>query len=272
MNALRIRITLLFMIGCALGAATRAQADSASEELDQPAWNGEFRLLDVRKTDSRTMWELALPSKRATIVTFFGYVGTELCSYLTGEAGERIADWDLRFIATAVMSADEIEFEAKNLIRSNDEAPLVGTITDKCAELIQGKQPGTSGNPLLIVTNRSVPGKKSDFPLWTDNEHVLEELSTGWVALGTRSDGQWTRKHFDWSEDIATPRVGTLVKATQRNHLYVDHLRYREEFNRWIESRIVTAIHEGDRFQVDAVRELGEGSVWAKIRPSADLQ
>ena len=276
MNALRIRITLLFMIGCALGAATCVQAESASKEMGQSAWNGEFRLSDVRKTDSRTMWELASPSKRATIATFFGYNGTELCSYLTGEVGKRIADWDLRFVATAVMNAGRTEFEAKNLISSIDEVPLVSTITDKCAELTStsdGRTVTSDNNPLLIVTNRFVPGKKPDFALWTDNEQVLGELSAGWADLGTQSGGQWTRKHFDWPEGSATPQVGALVKATQRNHLYADYLRYRDETERWVEGPIVAVIHSGDRFHVDAVKELGEGSVWAKIRPpSVGLQ
>lgn len=272
MNAIRIWITMLFIICWASGAATHAQVESTSEKMDQSTWNGEFRLWDVRKTDRLKMWELALPSKRAKVVTFFGYVGTKMCGYLlTDEIGKRIADWDLRFIATAVMDRDGTEYKAKNLVGTVDEAPLVSRITNKCAEPNDGKT-GTSDNPLLIVTNRFVPGTESDFALWTDNEHVLGELSAGWVDLGTLSDGQWTRKYFDWSEDSATPQVGDQVKATERNHLYADYLRYRGETKLWLEGPIVDVIRSGDHFHVDAVKELDEGSVWAKIRPSVDLQ
>ena len=272
MNAIRIWITLLFIICWASGAATRAQAESVSEKMDQSTWNGEFRMWDVKKTDSRKMWELAFPSKRASVVTFFGYVGTKLCSFLTDdEIGKRIADWDLRFIATAVMDKDETEYKAENLVETIDEVPLVSRITNKCAELNDG-QTGTSDNPLLIVTNRFVPGAKSDFAFWTDNEHVLGELSAGWVELGTLSDGQWTRKYFDWSGDSATPQVGGQVKATERNHLYADHLRYRDETKLWMGGPIVAVIRSGDHFHVDAVKQLREGSVWAKTRPSVGLQ
>ena len=273
MNAIRIWITLLLVIGCASGAATPAQAESDSEEA-QSAWNGEFRLWDVRKTAKRQMWVLALPSQRAKVVTFFGYVGSKLCSYLTDEIGKRIADWDLRFIATAVMDKDETEYKAKNLVGTIDEAPLVSRITSKCTKLakLNDGQTEAPGNPLLIVTNRFVPGAESDFAFWTDNEHVLGELSAGWVDLGTLSDGQWKRKYFDWSEDSATPQVGGHVKATRRSHLHADYLRYRDETKLWLEGPIVDVIRSGDHFRVDAVKELGGGSFWAKIRPSVGLQ
>ena len=268
MNARRMWVTLLFTVGCALSAGVVAQSQSTLEKGQQSMWDGEFSLSDVKKTGSQTMWTLALPSKRTKIATFFGYVSTDLCSYLTGEVGKRIADWDLRFVATAIMNENTSTFKAKSLISSVDDVPLVSTVIDKCGQLSSDRKIGTRETPFLIVTNHFVPGKQLDFALWTDDAHVLEELSAGWADLGTQSGGKWINKRFDWSRDTARPQVGDVVQATQRNHLYADYLRYREQFERWSGGPIITVIDSGDQFYVDAVRETEKGSVWAKIRPS----
>ena len=267
MKTLRIWVTVLFMMGWMLSAATRADPEPALDKIDQSVWDGKFKLKDVKTTKRQTMWALALPSERAKVTTFFGYYGIELCSYLTNDVKNQIADWDLRLVATAVMNAEKTAFEAKSLISSIDDAPLVSTVTDKCPQLTKGEQTNEGQNPLLIVTNHFVPGKDADFALWTDNALVLRELGAGWVDLGTQSDGKWTKKRFDWPKGKATPQVGDWIKATQRNHLYADYLRHRKDLDVWVGGPTVTVINGGDRFYVDAVKELREGNVWAKIRP-----
>ena len=272
MNTLRVWATFLFMAAWALSAAIRAEPDPIRGKTDLSAWNGEFKLSDVKKTNSETMWALVFPSNRAKVATFFGYDGKGLCNYLNGEDGKKIAGWDLRFAATAVENKEKNTFEAKSLISSIDDVPLVSTVTTKCQQLVDVHGMGSQSYPWLIVTNRFVPGKKSDFALWTDDARVVRELATGWVDLGSRSAGKWTKKHFEWPEAQATPQEGDWIQATHRNHLYADYLRHRKESDIWVGGPIVTAIKSGDQFFVDAVKELGEGSVWAKIGPSVAPQ
>ena len=94
-----------------------------------------------------------------------------------------IADWDIRFAATADMNEDEATFDAKSLISSVDDVPLVSTVTDKCS--LRQTEEST-----LLVTNHFVPGVDADYALWTDNPYVLRELGAGWVDLGSQSDGK----------------------------------------------------------------------------------
>ena len=269
MNTRGAWITLLFMACWTLSAASRADEEPSrpsSQEMEPAVWNGEFKLADVKKTSFVEMLTLALPSERAKVATFFGYRSEDLCGYLASDVGKKIADWDLRFVATANMDAKQSAFEAKSLINSTDEVPLVSTVTDKCQELNKGTP------PMLIVTNHFVPGKDAEFALWTDNPSVWKELGAGWVDLGDQSDGEWIQKNFDWDEAKAKPEVGDTVEVTQRSHIYADHVRYREELDLWVEGPIVTVLHSGDRYHVEAVKELRGGSVWAKISPTADLQ